>query len=71
MPINEIIVGTAVKAVASTVTKECVKEHLEDIRNVRDSAVNTVNQAVDQGWERDYNAGGVSSWGNKPKTATS
>lgn len=57
-----ISVGTAVsKGVAGTVTHECIKEHREDIRK----GINHVKNEVDKGWQRDCEAGGVTSWRNK------
>lgn len=31
---------------------ECVERHADDIK-----------QAIDEGWQRDYEAGGISTWG--------
>lgn len=66
MSLGEAIVGS----MAGAVTTKCLEVHTDDIKKTLDSTVKTVNKAVDEGWERDYNAGGVSSWSAKPKTAT-
>ena len=52
------------------ITHQCLEEHKDQLRDLRDSTIQNVGEAVDEGWKRDYNAGGISSWGSQPETAS-
>lgn len=64
MPIIEGLAGAAVsgaaKGVAHAVTGECLRQHAGNSRK-------KIEKAADEGWQRDREAGGVSSWGDNQK----
>lgn len=66
MPLFE---GIAVE-VAGKITHKCLEVHEEDIKNAVDSMVKAAGDAYDAAWERDHDAGGISSWGEESETAT-
>lgn len=56
------IAGTqAISGAADEFGHQCVKEHIDDFKQV----VNDAQQAWDDGWQKDYEAGGISSWGQE------
>jgi len=66
MPLTETIIGAGVKAV----TGECLRRHGDDIQKAGKQALKATNKAVDDGWKRDYEAGGISNPGRNGRTAT-
>ncbi|WRH68735.1 MAG: hypothetical protein RSE13_11650 [Planktothrix sp. GU0601_MAG3] len=61
---------TLVAAVSPVIAHECIQEHKEDIRKVVDDTVKTASQVCEEGWQRDRDSGGISSWGKESETAT-
>ncbi|CAD5937596.1 hypothetical protein [Planktothrix agardhii] len=55
--------------VAGKMAHKCLEVHEEDIRNAVNSVVQTASKVCEEGWQRDNNAGGVSSWREETATA--
>ena len=58
------------KVIVSEAAKECFKKHKEDIQNAANRIFKAFSQAYQEGLQRDYNAGGISSWRKQYRTAT-
>ena len=65
MALGEVILGGIVSGMAGAATEKLIEANEENIKQT----FNAVNDAVDEGWERDRNAGGISSLGSAPETA--
>lgn len=69
MPDPITIVGTnLVAGAANALGHECVRRHKDDIAQAAEKVGQSTKQAWDDGWQRDYEAGGISSLGNKKET---
>jgi len=44
---------------------ECIRRHADDIHQALNATKKAVDSAIDEGWERDREAGGLSSWGEE------
>ncbi len=41
---------------------ECISRHADDIQKTLNTAQESMNKSIDEGWDRDNNASGYSSW---------
>lgn len=58
-----------VMAAADELGHECIRRHADDIHQALDATRKAVDSAIDEGWKRDHEAGGLSSWGEEtPET---
>ena len=51
--------------VATGLGHECVKRHADDIAEFAAATIETMETAVEEGWKKDYEAGGISSWNSQ------
>ncbi|MDH6065416.1 hypothetical protein [Umezakia ovalisporum] len=63
-------IGTAFLVGASTKLGEHAMEYAIKNRDKAKKLMEDCDQEIQSGWERDREAGGVSSWGKESKTAT-
>ncbi|GFE69832.1 hypothetical protein [Chroococcus sp. FPU101] len=61
-----IVTKGALYGAGQALGHQCVKRHINDFEQV----VNDPQQVWDDGWQKDYEAGGISSWGQEEEIET-
>ncbi|MDB9495260.1 hypothetical protein PN441_01490 [Spirulina major CS-329] len=47
----------------------CLETHKDDLKEITQPAVDAIKRVAKDGWESDYKAGGISSWGTDREAA--
>jgi hypothetical protein len=64
-----INISDPIAAVAHAGVSKCIEHHQRDIEKATKPIVDGVNKAVEEGWDRDSKAGGISSRGTDGEAA--
>jgi|GEM_PF-5848136 len=65
--VGTIIVKPLVEGAAANLGHKCVDEHIDDIKRGINGTKDFISTEFDKGCQRDYEAGGITSWGQEPQ----